>query len=196
MESGATRNFELHATKKRQEDEKEEEQTKTEKEDPMKALENRVLDSQREMADLDNLEEIRAMNAKHSRMDPLAALQLEEITEEEANKDALLTEEDEALIKSIQFGKQQSSGIKRLTEKDEEALERERKQQLEKLRNKETEENKSKTKNSAWALPAVKLTKKRKIAQSPASAPAPASKSSNGIIDLLGGYGSSSSDSN
>jgi hypothetical protein len=65
MESGGTRTYEVYKDKEKTEESSAMEKEKEEKIDPMKALENRVLDSQREMADLDNLEEIRAMNKRH-----------------------------------------------------------------------------------------------------------------------------------
>lgn len=56
MESGATRNYEVYKDKEKTEGEDAAQKEEEEKEDPMKALENRVLESQREMQDLDNLE--------------------------------------------------------------------------------------------------------------------------------------------
>lgn len=119
MESGGTRNYEVYKDKEKTEEEIAAEKEKDEKEDPMKALENRVLDSQREMADLDNLEEIRAMNRKHLKLmssdgggfDAKAVLkalddriQEEAIDEEELNEHGI-TEEEEILVQSIKFGK-------------------------------------------------------------------------------------------
>jgi hypothetical protein len=65
MESGATRNYEVYKDKTKIEDKMEEDKHKQEELDPLKALEGRVLESQREMADLDNLEDIKAMNLRH-----------------------------------------------------------------------------------------------------------------------------------
>ncbi|KAL7581062.1 hypothetical protein ACA910_005865 [Epithemia clementina (nom. ined.)] len=171
MEHGATRNFEMHRNTKKEtttdeggggggggggdgtadqqddEDEEDNGQKFNAKDDPMKALENRVLDSQREMADLDNLEEIKAMNARHLRIDPLEALQLQPLDEDEADDTDLLTAEDEALIRSIRFqnsckknsnhtgdqmashSSSSSSLYKRLTVEDEERLDEQRRNQ-------------------------------------------------------------------
>ncbi len=123
MESGGSRNYEVYRDKKKTEEELAAEKEKDEKEDPMKALENRVLDSQREMADLDNLEEIRAMNRKHLKLmsssdgggfDAKAVLkalddriQEEAITNEEELNEHGITEEEEKLVKSIKFRKKQ-----------------------------------------------------------------------------------------
>ena len=172
MESGATRNFELHRNTKKEkstdddgdqennnnnhvgnnnddDDVNKEQQTFGAKEDPMKALENRVLDSQREMADLDNLEEIKAMNARHGRIDPLEALQLEPINQDDDNNNnddgdggkviQQLTEQDEALIRSIRFGKNNNNSnipnhgggiIQRLTVEDEERFDQLRREKM------------------------------------------------------------------
>ncbi|KAI9276186.1 CWC16 protein [Sporodiniella umbellata] len=63
-ENGASRNFEPW----RGEEEKNESE-ESEEEDPMKALENRTLDSKREMDILDALDEIRTRNARSERVD-------------------------------------------------------------------------------------------------------------------------------
>ena len=122
MESGGTRNYEVYKDKEKSREEQALEKEKGEKEDPMKALENRVLDSQREMADLDNLEEIRAMNRKHLKLmssngggfDANAVLkalddriQEEIITNEEELNEHGITEDEEKLVQSIKFGKKQ-----------------------------------------------------------------------------------------
>ena len=125
MESGGTRTYEVHKDEKRFMKEVEADDEKMEKLDPMKALENRVLASQKEMADLDNLDEIKAMNMRHLKMMTamksngdgshapstamdMADLVLKKVRNEDVIKeDPLeLDEEDEALIKSIKFGQQ------------------------------------------------------------------------------------------
>eukprot|EP00525_Craspedostauros_australis_P010172 CAMPEP_0198126578 /NCGR_PEP_ID=MMETSP1442-20131203/45157_1 /TAXON_ID= /ORGANISM="Craspedostauros australis, Strain CCMP3328" /LENGTH=348 /DNA_ID=CAMNT_0043786385 /DNA_START=81 /DNA_END=1130 /DNA_ORIENTATION=- len=123
MESGGTRNYEVYKDKEKKAETSALEKEKEEKLDPMKALENRVLESQREMADLDNLEEIRAMNRKHvqlmkeneknglgadakSLLDRIDAGKKKKQTN--GNGAVLnergITAEDEELIKSIKFG--------------------------------------------------------------------------------------------
>jgi len=121
----------------------------------MKALENRVAESQREMAELDALEEIRAMNQRHvslmrgsgknkNAMDVAeAVLRAREAAlggggggdagagdGDELNENGL-TKEEEDLVSSIRFGKQEgnssiavddtsgSNCIRRLNEEDE-----------------------------------------------------------------------------
>ena len=132
MESGGTRNYEIQKDKVATEEEVAAEQDKEEKEDPMKALENRVLESQSEMADLDNLEEIKAMNARHVKM--MSGKKDDLLGKEESEDEGdLLTAEDEALVQSIRFGKQQqqqpSLEMKRLDEDDELKLEEQRKKE-------------------------------------------------------------------
>jgi hypothetical protein len=126
----------------------------------MKALENRVLDSKREMQELASLEAIKAMNARHVHLllsgdeRGLAAAKRapgedgdetgsSNLPPEGIGSDALLSAEDEALIKSIRFGKATSpsappqpgstAALRRLGERDEELLEQERARKLEQL---------------------------------------------------------------
>jgi Saf4/Yju2 protein len=142
MESGATRNYELQKDKKESEDTAALEQETEEKEDPLKGLENRVLVSQREMQEMDTLEEIKAMNLRHvkllnssgSAFDANSVLNAREQNKHQMqdpkvidSDDLRLTEEDEALVRSIQFGSK--AGIKRLSEHDELILEEKRSQQ-------------------------------------------------------------------
>jgi Saf4/Yju2 protein len=158
MESGGTRNYEVYKDKAETEEAAIVDQAEEEKLDPMKALENRVLDSQREMQEMASLEAIRAMNTRHvhlllsnGRNDLLGGtLDLggpdddNGAADKGAAKDELLTQEDEALIKSIQFGAGTSrmsaqpeslfsNDLRRLDERDEERLEQERKRTLRQL---------------------------------------------------------------
>jgi Family of unknown function (DUF572). len=120
------------------------------KKDPMKALENRVLASQREMADMDNLDEIKAMNMRHLKMMAMngttkggvdatqkilnAHHKVEPVTTAQPIE---LDEKDEEMIRNIKFGQKKKdfakqmdmahSEVLRLTEKEEEELERQRK---------------------------------------------------------------------
>ena len=68
MESGGTRNYEVWHDESKTNEENTKNLEEEEKMDSMKALENRVAESQREMAELDALEEIRAMNERHTRL--------------------------------------------------------------------------------------------------------------------------------
>jgi Saf4/Yju2 protein len=128
METGASRNYEVYKDKAKTEETSAAELEELEKEDKLKALENRILDSQREMADLDNLEEIKAMNKRHLQLlssannnnskdgdnasfgaDAKALLQAREASQRRQKQEASLNEhgltaDEEALVQSIKFG--------------------------------------------------------------------------------------------
>lgn len=76
-----------------------------EENNPMKALENRTVDSKREMDILDALQDIRARNARNERVgqsvDLLATISKEEIETEQDIQKRLQDEEDEAIIRSV-----------------------------------------------------------------------------------------------
>ncbi|KAK6933913.1 Saf4/Yju2 protein [Dillenia turbinata] len=101
VESGATRNFEpwraedevLENEKRKREDE--------EMGDAMKSLENRTLDSKREMDILAALDEMKSMKSRHATVSVEAMLEALQRTAEQ--KEKKLEVEDEALIKSIVF---------------------------------------------------------------------------------------------
>jgi RNase P subunit RPR2 len=202
MESGGTRNYEIQKDKIATEDQISAERDKEEKEDPMKALENRVLESQSEMADLDNLEEIKAMNARHVK---LLAGKKDSIlvrTEESDISCTLLTAEDEALVKSIKFGKRYAEEMIRLDERDELLLEEHRRKaaaELANRQNKLTSELSSDPLGSK--LPVLCVKRKRKAEQLPSNAVTDSrlKHSSNdqpqvgGLASLLCGYDSDSS---
>ena len=223
MESGGQRNYEMLKDKAATEQEAAEDLDEEEKIDPMKALENRVLESQQEMADLDNLEEIKAMNARHVKLLTAAAAGKgtnDQIiygkTERDDEKDEIqLTAEDEALVKSIQFGKKAVvvGQIQRLTQDDERRVDEERNRIADELaeRQKQLETVASSSPHKARPMIPIILKKKRrrtddndignkKPASSSATAPAAAPQVTNtsaaaaGLASLLGGYGSNSSD--
>jgi len=118
MESGGTRNYEVWHDENKTNADFEKQNEEDEKLDSMKALENRVAESQREMAELDALEEIRAMNARHvglmkgggKRLDAAGAVlkAREEAMGKKGEEVDLnengLTVEEEDLVKSIKFG--------------------------------------------------------------------------------------------
>jgi hypothetical protein len=134
MESGATRNYEVWQDKTKTEEENAQEKQLEETLNPMKALENRVIDSQREMEDLDNLDEIKAMNLRHIKLlsgqnnnsntstapatggfqaveavlkvrDSKILPEAHKIAvEEEEVNESGLTASEEALVRSIKFG--------------------------------------------------------------------------------------------
>lgn len=198
MEAGATRNYEIQRDAAQQQAEKAEETAEKEKLDPMKALEDRVLDSQREMADLDNLEEIKAMNARHVQLlkrgtDEAAVLGNANDEDEEKKVVVQLSAEDEALVKSIQFGKKRNNNdIRRLNETDAAQRDAERQAAVAAFTTDiaTTSSSTSSSKPKASVLP-VKI--KRKV-KAPAPEAPPKSQTNNTLSTLLGGYGSDSSD--
>lgn len=225
METGGTRTYEVHKDKKRVLEEAEADDAKLEKLDPMKALENRVLASQKEMADLDNLDEIKAMNMRHLKM--MASIKNEGGTSQMAVTDLVLKktrndgeldteklleldEEDEALIKSIKFGKQPETNHKRkaeptlvrLSEKEEEEIQLRRKIEQDLIEKQQAEMmNKSQMKvNSKPVNPFIKVKRKRISQTSESNKPEKLvteretkSENNEGALSLLGGYSSDDS---
>ncbi|KIJ27827.1 hypothetical protein M422DRAFT_115531, partial [Sphaerobolus stellatus SS14] len=105
-EHGAQRNFESWREDVEQQEDK---LAKLEQEEnnPMKALENRQVDSKREMDILDALQDIRARNARQERVGQASASELldklgiEEIEDDEDRKQREEQEEDERLIREV-----------------------------------------------------------------------------------------------
>ena len=250
MESGATRNYEVHKDKERTDEEMAAERAAEEKEDPMKALENRVMASQREMQEMDALEEIRALNMKHRQMmsggaaggaasaaasgtggsggDVSAILDAREAAaaraaaKEEELTETGLTESEEAMLKTIKFGSTADTNnnevIHRLGDDDERELEEKRRreealleQQQKAVADKAAAASASEAKSR---MPLIKVKRKRKEQPSAQEEDAKKSKieepvkkkrsgddgdsnseSGGGLSGLLGGYGSSSDDS-
>lgn len=182
MESGGCRTYEVHKDQKKVEEEIILEDAKTEKEDPMKALENRVLQSQREMKDMDNLDEILAMNRKHVRMMSaknrgeneidIASAILKTKYGEEIESDVIteFDKQDEALIKSIKFKSFNkipvNDTITRLTEGEEFEIQKKRDAELALIKHHQRElaEKVKKQKDKNISLnPLIKIKRKRKV---------------------------------
>ena len=104
-EHGASRNFEPWREEKEVEEEDRLARLEEEENNPMKALENRTVDSKREMEILDALQDIRARNARNERMgqsvDLLAKIEMEEIEDEEDQERKRLEEEDEKIVQEV-----------------------------------------------------------------------------------------------
>ena len=155
MESGGTRNYEVWHDEKETNAEFEKQLEEEEQVDSMKALENRVAESQREQAEMDALEEIRAMNQRHvslmkggRKMDAAeAVLRAREAAvgkvpedEEDLNENGL-TKDEEDLVSSIKFGAAAGkfndgasvTTIRRLDEEDEMLAEKQRREEAEAL---------------------------------------------------------------
>lgn len=186
MESGGTRNYEVWHDERRTNEEAERRLEEEEKLDSMKALENRVLESQREVAELDALEEIRAMNQRHlglmsrggKKMDGAeAVLRAREAAiggvydAVELNENGL-TKDEEDLVSSIKFGSSGRNnvanyddagggyGIRRLNEEDELLAEKLRMEEAEEAIAKQRENASNERKRSN--LPIFKAKKRRK----------------------------------
>ncbi|OMO62155.1 CWC16 protein [Corchorus capsularis] len=99
VESGATRNFEPWRAEDEEADEERRKRESEEMGDAMKSLENRTLDSKREMDILAALDEMKSMKSRHATVSVDAMLDALQRTA--AQKEEKLEEEDEALIKSI-----------------------------------------------------------------------------------------------
>jgi len=104
-EHGASRNFEPWREEKAVEEEDRLAKLEEEENNPMKALENRTIDSKREMEILDALQDIRARNARNERVgqsvDLLARINTQEIEDEETAERERLEEEDEKLVREV-----------------------------------------------------------------------------------------------
>lgn len=109
-EHGASRNFEPWRDEKAVEEEDRLARLEEEENNPMKALENRTLDSKREMEILDALGDIRARNARNERVamgvmtgekDVLDRIARDEVEEEAMRAKRLEDEEDERLVREV-----------------------------------------------------------------------------------------------
>ncbi|EAU88278.1 coiled-coil domain-containing protein 94 [Coprinopsis cinerea okayama7 len=104
-EHGASRNFEPWREQEQEEEEDRLAKLEAEENNPMKALENRTLDSKREMEILDALQDIRARNARIERAgqseELLARMHMKEVEDEEEEERKRLEEEDEALVRAV-----------------------------------------------------------------------------------------------
>ncbi|KAG8759702.1 hypothetical protein FRC12_009708 [Ceratobasidium sp. 428] len=103
-EHGAQRNFEPWREESAVEEEDRLARLEEEENNPMKALENRTVDSKREMDILDALQDIRARNARNERVgisDAERALEARIEIDPEVEKKRLEDEEDEQLVREV-----------------------------------------------------------------------------------------------
>ncbi|KAI9102716.1 CWC16 protein [Phlyctochytrium arcticum] len=102
-EHGAQRNFEPWRDDAAVVEDRKAEKEKSEENNPMRALENRTLDSKREMDILDALDEIRMRNARNERVDSDTVLEQLIVTGADEIERARLAQEqeDDILAKSI-----------------------------------------------------------------------------------------------
>ncbi|KAL3631512.1 hypothetical protein CASFOL_024496 [Castilleja foliolosa] len=109
VESGATRNFEPWRAGDEELEEEKKKRTAEEMGDAMKSLENRTLDSKREMDILAALDEMKSMKSRHATVSVDAML--EALQRSNEHKERKLEEEDEALIKSVFQGQGQRGDV-------------------------------------------------------------------------------------
>ena len=104
-EHGASRNFEPWREEKAVEEEDRLAKLEEEENNPMKALENRTIDSKREMDILDALHDIRARNARNERVgqseDLIGRVGREEVVSPEDELRRREEEEDEMLVREV-----------------------------------------------------------------------------------------------
>ncbi|KAG6755135.1 hypothetical protein POTOM_040950 [Populus tomentosa] len=115
VESGATRNFEPWRAEDEELDTEKKRRVAEEMGDAMKSLENRTLDSKREIDILAALDEMKSMKSRHATVSVDAMLEALQRTASE--KERKLEEEDEALIKSL-FQQRQTEVIRRISDED------------------------------------------------------------------------------
>lgn len=110
VEAGATRNFEPWRDQDEEVDKEKRKRDAEETGDAMKSLENRTLDSKREMDIMAALDEMKSMKSRHASVSVDAMLEALQRSGEGQDQDLIekkLDEEDEALIKSIFHGPNQ-----------------------------------------------------------------------------------------
>lgn len=119
-EHGAQRNFEPWREERLAGEESKLLKEMEEENNPMKALENRTIDSKIEMDVLDALDEIRTRNARNERVDADALLDklVDQDNVKEKSQEELLEEEDSKLAKVI-FHNIDGDTVKRVADDDE-----------------------------------------------------------------------------
>ncbi|KAJ3701907.1 hypothetical protein LUZ61_005612 [Rhynchospora tenuis] len=126
VESGASRNFEPWRDQDEAAENEKRKRDAEEMGDAMKSLENKALDSKKDMDILAALEEMRSMKSRHATVsfeDMLETLKRSSQQKEE-NESEELDEKDEALIKSIVFHNSKDY-VRRIEDDDDEDLDME-----------------------------------------------------------------------
>lgn len=116
LEAGATRNYEPWRDKEKATKEALVSREEEERGNAMKALENRTLDSRREMDILSALDEMRSLKTRHEQVDTEAALAALKRSSQQEQLD--LEEQDEAAVRQMLL--QRAGFLKRLSDSDEE----------------------------------------------------------------------------
>lgn len=114
VESGATRNFEPWRGKDEEIEKEKQKRDAEEMGDAMKSLENRTLDSKREMDILAGLDEMKSLKSRHATVSVDAML--EALQRSHESKERKMEEEDEALIRSIFQGSREH--VKRIHDEE------------------------------------------------------------------------------
>ncbi|OIW11617.1 hypothetical protein TanjilG_31896 [Lupinus angustifolius] len=115
VESGASRNYEPWRAEDEETDKMKQKREAEELGDAMKSLENRTLDSKREMDILAALDEMKSMKSRHATV--TVDEMLEALQRTAADKEKRLEEEDEKLIKSVVFHNS-NAFVKRVRDED------------------------------------------------------------------------------
>jgi len=115
-EMGATRNFESWKEGEKKIEEFRKQREEEEQGNAMKALENKTMDNKMEMDILDGLDEIRSLNARASKVDPMDILcHLQELQKKEDFVEEVVDNEE---VQTIMKLKENQSTVKRLDEED------------------------------------------------------------------------------
>jgi rubredoxin len=118
-EHGANRNFEPWRDESKESEKLVEDREKEEENNPLKALENRTLDSKREMDILDALDEIKTRNARNEKVDAESVLQrmIDSDMAKEIELQRMIEEEDNSLASSV-YRDDDGEIVKRVNEAD------------------------------------------------------------------------------
>ncbi|KAL4428383.1 hypothetical protein ABPG75_002472 [Micractinium tetrahymenae] len=117
LEAGATRNYEPWRDKEKQTQQAVAQREEEERGNAMKALENRTLDSRREMDILNALDEMKSLKARHEQVDTEAALAaLKRSAQQEQPVD--LDAQDEEAVRQMLL--QRAGFVRRLSDSEEE----------------------------------------------------------------------------
>ncbi|KAL1551478.1 splicing factor YJU2-like [Salvia divinorum] len=116
VESGASRNFEPWRAEDEETEEEKKKRNAEEMGDAMKSLENRTLDSKREMDILAALDEMKSMKSRHATVS--VDSMLEALQRSNEQKERKLLEEEEAYIKAVFQGKKKAPFVRRIDDED------------------------------------------------------------------------------
>ncbi|XP_039117516.1 splicing factor YJU2-like isoform X2 [Dioscorea cayenensis subsp. rotundata] len=117
VESGAARNFEPWRDEDEATDTAKRKREEEEMGDAMKSLENRAMDSKQDMDILAALEEMKSMKSRHATVS--IDLMLQALQKPVNEKEEEITEEDEALIRSIYQESSQGGYLRRIDDDDD-----------------------------------------------------------------------------